>query len=243
MSAGGSAHAQTDPPLPSCGPVPEALSPLGRADRLGTIRNAFPDVGATTSVEVGRSVAYQQTFAVFGPIMEVSGPFTISGKLGLNNFTLVVPAEPLIHVPYKLGLRAPNSDFRYERDKKPRTFGKPDADFAITSPTTLSVAINYGLGTAQFDVPDARIVLKKCVADRTPEFRQELVYSGVAKGVVSLTYREFSQDLARPAFTQILTYDLADGKEIGFRGARIRIDEASNVALRYTVLAPLGGAR
>lgn len=70
-------------------------------------------------------------------------------------------------------------------------------------------------------------------------FRREIVYGGVAKGVVSLSYREFSRDMARPAFTQQLTYDLADGAEIGFRGARIKVLEANNLGMRYIVVQPL----
>jgi len=73
------------------------------------------------------------------------------------------------------------------------------------------------------------------------KFKRELVYSGVSGGVVRLSYREFSGDLARPAFTQELTYDLADGDEIGFRGARFRVLKATNVAIRYVVVKPLQG--
>lgn len=72
-------------------------------------------------------------------------------------------------------------------------------------------------------------------------FKRELVYSGVSGGVVRLSYREFSGDLARPAFTQELTYDLADGDEIGFRGARFRVLKATNVSIRYVVVKPLTG--
>ena len=49
----------------------------------------------------------------------------------------------------------------------------------------------------------------------------------------------FSDDMARPAFTQDLTYDLADGDEIGFRGARIKVLKATNTAITYVVLKPL----
>lgn len=70
-------------------------------------------------------------------------------------------------------------------------------------------------------------------------FRRELIYSGIAQGTVRLTYREFLSDMARPAFTQELSYDLAAGDEIGFRGARLKVLKATNVALRYQVLKPL----
>ena len=73
-------------------------------------------------------------------------------------------------------------------------------------------------------------------------FSRELIYSGVAKGVVTLNYREYSRELARAAFAQSLTYDLSEGDEIGFRGARIRVLKATNTSIRFIVLKPLDGA-
>jgi hypothetical protein len=36
-----------------------------------------------------------------------------------------------------------------------------------------------------------------------------------------------------------LTYDLAAGDEIGFRGARIKVLKATNVSITYVVTKPL----
>ncbi len=73
----------------------------------------------------------------------------------------------------------------------------------------------------------------------TDGFKVQLLYSGVSKGTVTLSYREFMRDLARPAFSQELSYDLADGDEIGFRGARLKVLKATNVSIRYVVMKPL----
>lgn len=72
-----------------------------------------------------------------------------------------------------------------------------------------------------------------------PEFRRELIYSGVSGSTLSLSYREFSEDMARPAFTQDLKYDLNQGAVIGYKGARFEVIKADNVSLRYRVLAHL----
>jgi hypothetical protein len=71
--------------------------------------------------------------------------------------------------------------------------------------------------------------------------QRQLVYSGISKGVISILYREFVDDVARPAFSQALTYDLADGDEIGYRGARFKVIKANNTGIRYLVLKPLTG--
>ena len=42
-------------------------------------------------------------------------------------------------------------------------------------------------------------------------------------------------DLARPAFSQELRYDLKDGDEIGYKGARFKVIKANNVSIKYKV--------
>lgn len=70
-------------------------------------------------------------------------------------------------------------------------------------------------------------------------FRRELVYTGRAGGTLSLLYREFSGDMARPAFTQALQYDISADPVIGYQGARFRVISADNTGITYEVLAPL----
>lgn len=70
-------------------------------------------------------------------------------------------------------------------------------------------------------------------------FKRELVYSGVSQNTISILYREFSNDMARPAFSQDLKYDLTQGKEIGFKGARFEVIKANNTGIVYKVLKPL----
>jgi hypothetical protein len=69
-------------------------------------------------------------------------------------------------------------------------------------------------------------------------YRYELLYEGVAAGVLRLTYREFVNDMARPSFTQELTYTLDPTGQgmVAFRGARLRILQASNESVKYEVL-------
>lgn len=86
--------------------------------------------------------------------------------------------------------------------------------------------------------PAGAIELSNCLSPKD-EFRRELIYSGRSGTTISLTYREFSDDMARPAFSQELRYDIGAEPEVGFRGARIRIIEASNTSLKYLIIAPL----
>jgi hypothetical protein len=72
-------------------------------------------------------------------------------------------------------------------------------------------------------------------------FRYELLYQGVSGNVVRLLYREYIDDMMRPAFQQDLTYTLAEEgpTEVSFRGSRLRIHTANNNSIKYELLSGL----
>ena len=68
-------------------------------------------------------------------------------------------------------------------------------------------------------------------------FRATLTYLGSANGVLRLSYREFSHDLARPAFTEELTFPLASTypQTLAWRDTRITVLGNDGNGLRYRV--------
>jgi hypothetical protein len=68
-------------------------------------------------------------------------------------------------------------------------------------------------------------------------FRQELVYNGKSGNSIKFTYREYVDNLARPAFTQEAQYDLSESNTIGFKGARIEVIKATNTNIEYKILS------
>jgi hypothetical protein len=68
-------------------------------------------------------------------------------------------------------------------------------------------------------------------------FKKVFIYNGKAGSVIKFSYREFINDMARPAFTQELQYDLSEGKIIGFKGMRIEILNTTNIEIEYKVLS------
>lgn len=69
-------------------------------------------------------------------------------------------------------------------------------------------------------------------------FRSELVYLGASAGVLRLAYREYVNDMARPAFAQELTYDLSSSgpTTIAFQDQVFEILEAGNMRVQYQLL-------
>lgn len=63
----------------------------------------------------------------------------------------------------------------------------------------------------------------------------ELLYSGRTKDAINLLYREFTpDDMARPAFSQSLTYE-SGSTTLRFRDVVVRVIDASNEGIRYVV--------
>lgn len=75
-------------------------------------------------------------------------------------------------------------------------------------------------------------------------FEQTLTYSGKQGSTVRISYRESSQVpqpfmatmVARPAYTQDLTYDLAESDVIAFRDNKLKVIEANGSGIRFIVL-------
>lgn len=68
-------------------------------------------------------------------------------------------------------------------------------------------------------------------------FQQTLLYSGRVGDRVRVSYREFSGNMARPAFNNEVEYDLSVSNIIAYRGAQIRIVDANNTQITYEVLS------
>lgn len=86
--------------------------------------------------------------------------------------------------------------------------------------------------------PHARMVRVTQARSSTRKGNQnyEILYNGVASGVLQFTYREFSpDDLARTAFYQNLSYD-SKAESIRFKAFKIRVHSANSEAIEYTVL-------
>jgi hypothetical protein len=73
-------------------------------------------------------------------------------------------------------------------------------------------------------------------------FQQTLIYSGKVGNKINIGYREFSNNLARPAFNNNVEYDLSDSAVIGYKGAQLEIIEATNQYIKYRVFRNFNSA-
>ena len=110
--------------------------------------------------------------------------------------------------------------------------------FVPKSPPHTADVINETLFNTESAKCPIKVGYVNTASTGVDDFKRELVYTGISKGVISLTYREYLRDMARPAFNQDLKFDLNEGKTIGFKGARFNVIEASNIEIKYEVLKP-----
>jgi len=78
---------------------------------------------------------------------------------------------------------------------------------------------------------------KSQAAPEKNQFQQTLLYNGKIGNRIALGYREFSGDVARPAFSNEVSYDLSESATLGYKGARIEVIKATNTEITYKVVS------
>lgn len=104
---------------------------------------------------------------------------------------------------------------------------------------------DYLVGVTSCSLPDGKfnsepysgIKLKKTDEFAKPSVTKEIIYNGKTPTNIKLLYREYVDDYARPAFYQDLVYDLAESQTIGFKGIKIKVIEATNSGITFSVIS------
>ncbi len=105
---------------------------------------------------------------------------------------------------------------------------------AEKSTNKLCVITVFNAYTCSDNMPFERKKINMASAD---SFQQTIMYSGKIGNKINLSYREFSNSIARPAFNNDVEYDLSESKVLGYKGARIEVIEATNQYIRYKVVS------
>ncbi len=83
---------------------------------------------------------------------------------------------------------------------------------------------------------DHRATLTTVAVASDNSFQQTLIYSGKVGTKINVGYREFSSNMARPAFNNDVEYDLSQSNQIGYKGALLEVIDANNQNITYKVL-------
>ena len=85
--------------------------------------------------------------------------------------------------------------------------------------------------------PVPSVIKKEMTLVNTTNFKQEMIYNGKSGSIARFLYREYSGNMARPAFSQELTYDLSSSKIIGFKEVRLEVINTTNTSIKYKVIS------
>lgn len=80
----------------------------------------------------------------------------------------------------------------------------------------------------------------KSTANTRYSFERYVLYQGISKGEIKVSFREFIDGMARPAFTQDITYELKSNNTatIAFKGLRIKVLNATGANIKYVIEKP-----
>lgn len=92
------------------------------------------------------------------------------------------------------------------------------------------------VGNNKFCISDVISERKEVEVKNDNAFQNTLIYNGRIGSQINLGYREFSNNLARPAFSNDVSYDLKESRKIGYKGALIEVIDADNRSITYRVL-------
>lgn len=213
--------------------------------------SVFPPAGEVATAQVGSSMASAREFGVREAV-QVDGAPTVAwkdrhddGSEGDAYRVLMSPGNFTVDFTDSHGSR-----FFGEQPTVLQTYEKGKLDdidaikamYKLTREGQLWVLYRWPDDTEieLREVDDVTCTVKKQRTDENgTEFRRELLYTGRAGNQITLMYREFKGDMARPAFTQQLQYEASSNAIIGYQGARFRIISATNTEVTYEVQSPM----
>ena len=204
----------------------------------------FPNEGTESTVEIGSPLVYKSKVLEFDGIV-LPEPLMVQGS-GLNKGSrfqfesgeFIATASDSTRIYFyavdqtkaKEIAFGDSGEFRLKNSRigisENRTTGAFEAFHSVN-----------GVVVTRAPIPqETRLERAKLSQSDAAGFRQELLYNGKSGDMIKVLYREFRNDMARPAFSQELTYDLSESDIIGFQGVRIRVLKTSNVEITYSVL-------
>lgn len=93
--------------------------------------------------------------------------------------------------------------------------------------------VNVGIGS----VGEKLFIPSESNKELDPEsFKVEIIYLGMDGPNIRAAYREYKDDIARPAFYQDITYNISQSKTIRYKNYKIQVNDATNEYIEYTVI-------
>jgi len=164
---------------------------------------------------------------------------------GYHTETLTIEPLDAFYVDFTGGVfyKRQNSDY-YESNEKStvtlnNSYGSPLSrqNYVYFTPKDNEVCTVKTMGVC-YDSSEINFVYdpEKIFRIKSNSFQQIIEYNGKSGSTLKFTYREFSSNMARQAYTSDFTMDLLEGNQIGYKGALLEIISATNSRIEYKVI-------
>jgi hypothetical protein len=82
---------------------------------------------------------------------------------------------------------------------------------------------------------DSVAKVKNKTVHHDSSFKQTLIYNGSVGDKINISYREFSNNMARDSFTNNVEYDMKKSKVINYKGSEIEVLTYDNTSIQFIV--------
>lgn len=208
--------------------------------RTATLLGQQPQYGTRSTAAIGERMFTRYSYTV-ATLARLNAPLEITGARGERH--VVSPSEDL-GIPYfASGTVMPLGPYPLDwLCTQAQTFTRRNGERALSCFQDKDgdgrfemVGRTYGRNALPIAQPVPYTITPSAVTAVNSRF--ELLYLGRSGGTLRVAYREYSNELARPAFSAELTFDISPQGETIFRhrDLRVTVHQATNETITYTV--------
>lgn len=196
-------------------------------------QKSYPDLNVVTTTYIGDDMVRQGNVKA---IDVISFPATTQVNKYWNSYIIDAGDYPKLGEDKKYLFFAAKS---VNGNSIVKSFNVPAAPIGMRVSKDSSkneVCISFTTGT-DFCEDHKQFTYKKVNVTSQDGFQQTLIYNGKVGNKINIGYREFNNDMARPAFSNNAEYDLSRSTVIRYKGAVIEVLQATNQHIKYKVIS------
>ena len=179
-----------------------------------------PEIGKVVVASIGDPLLEK------GLVIEES-VLEVYEKMGGFNYTI----PPLKY--FQIGFDEKN-DFYSAQGVTKNPLSDPFNALSVAKTSTNEVCVITTFGSPVCYTGNFKKATK--ISEQGASFQQTLLYSGRVGDKLKISYREFSNNSARPAFNNDVEYDFSTSKTIAYKGAMLEVISADNTNITYKVI-------
>lgn len=226
--------------LSGCAQRPQALTPMAQQTAISRQSEKSYSIGKSQKAYIGAPMVRVRQYAVKTADFAIpTASFVLTPPIGLGGFSATGGARYQI-----IGTALHNGETFYVIPLQPTgmmmaqgaalvrkngsIYDHPLVSGGLIAPDRFTVE-PFG---ARFEISEVKDFNSLGGDDNF-----ELIYSGISGGNIRILYREYTGDnIARPAFSQELTYDRSSST-IRYRNLLMKLDKATNEEINFMVVS------